>query len=526
MNKRTLTSLFALWAIGLSAQNITWSEDVAPILYQNCANCHRDGGLGHFSLVGYNAAYSNRDAIQYAVEARKMPPWKPDPTYSRFAHERRLSDSQIQTIRQWVEGGAPSGDLSKAPSEPVFNDASSVGVAPDQMLKTPFYTVTATDDEYRCFVIPNGLSQTSYLRGLEALPGNHEIVHHILVYEDATGKARQLDADTPEPGYVNFGGPGVQGARLVGAWVPGARTELLPPFLGVKLNAGADLIVQMHYPKGATGKSDQTTLNLFLTSNNQGIREVSLAPILNHTPLSLENYPLSIAPNEVKTYHARFRIQQNASLIGAGPHMHLIGRNIVSFGVTPQGDTIRFIRINDWDFHWQGSYTFQKVKKIPAGTMLHAYATYDNTPDNPFQPVSPPQPVEQGEATTDEMMLVYFAYMAYQPGDENIVLDSTLLTSSIVTAPTTAGLGNMKVSPNPLQTPDAQIEINLEEKTTLQVSLCNPDGRTLRVLTEQQTVQPGLWQNTYDLGDLPAGVYFVKASTGSGGTKTVKLVKF
>lgn len=524
MTKFTLALLFASFASVSFSQTINWANDVAPILYQHCVQCHRDAGIGHFSLIGYGSAYTNRESILYATETRQMPPWKPDPSYRRLAHENRLSDAQIQTIRQWVEAGAPSGDLANAPADPVFTPGSAVGM-PDQVLKTPLYTVTATDDEYRCFVIPNGLAQTAYLRGLEAIPGNHEVVHHILIYEDATGKGRELDAATPEAGYVRFGGPGVTGARLVGAWVPGARTELLPPFMGIKLSPGADLIVQMHYPRGVTGQSDQTTLNLFLTPDNQGVREVSMAPLLNHTPLSLENYPLSIPPNTVKTYHAKFRLPQNGAVIGVGPHMHLIGRNIVSFGVTPQGDTIRLIRINDWDFHWQGGYTFQKVQKIPAGTMLHAYATYDNTLDNPHQPANPPQPVEQGEATTDEMMLVYFAYMAYQPGDEQILLDSTLLTSGLSDPIPTTVLSDCIVSPNPVQDNTLQLEINVLEKTDLRIEIYDLDGRLRLTATDEKQVPAGICHKRADLKGVPAGVYFARLMTSGGGVKTIKFIK-
>lgn len=523
MTKLKLFFLACLTTTVAAGQSVNWAHDVAPILYKHCVQCHRDGGLGHFSLVGYNNAYTYRESISHATETRQMPPWKPDPEYSRFAHENRLTNTEIETIRKWVEADAPAGDLNAAPDDPVVLTGSAVGM-PDQVLKTPLYTISATQDEYRCFVIPNGLSQTSYLRGLEAIPGNHEVVHHILIYEDATGKGRQLDAQTPEAGYVNFGGPGVSGARLVGAWVPGSRTELLPPFMGIKLSPGADLIVQMHYPAGTTGMSDQTTLNLFFTPTNQGVRELSIAPLINHTPLSLENYPLSIPANQVKSYHAKFKVPQNGSIVAVGPHMHLIGRNITCFGVTPQGDTMRLIRINDWDFHWQGSYTFQKVKKIPAGTTVHAYATYDNTVNNPHQPSDPPLPVEQGEATTDEMMLVYFAYMGYLPGDENIVLDSTLLTSSAIEPPPLSALAIAEIAPNPASGRHLNLHFSLTEATAFRVDLFDMDGRLQRRLAADQTRQAGEYREQYEIGDTPAGVYYLRFATANGAIRTLKAI--
>jgi hypothetical protein len=513
-----------LFSSSMPAQNITWATDIAPVLYENCAKCHRDGGLGHFSLIGYDNAYNRRYEIENATGARRMPPWMPDPSYRRLSHERRLSDAQIKTIAQWVNEGAPVGDLSKAPPVPVFSNASEVGM-PDHILFTPNYTISSTADEYRCFVVPNGLTQDKFLRGLEAIPGNHEVVHHILIYEDTTGKARQLDQQTPnEPGYLGFGGPGVNGARLVGAWVPGSRTELSPPNMGIKLTKGADLIVQMHYPAGSKGKSDRTTLNLFFTPTNQNVRQISLAPLINHF-LSLQNGPLSIPANTKKTFYARLKIPQSGSFLYIAPHMHLIGRNMTCFATTPQNDTIPLIRINDWNFHWQGGYSFQKVQTLPAQSTIHAYATYDNTMDNPFQPSNPPKTVSVGEATTDEMMLVYFAYMAYKPGDENILLDSTLLQSPVWEQPKPSEIAHWYLSPNPANDL-TYLHFKLLESTDVHISLSDVNGRLLQAWPIMENLSAGEHFEKLDLSALLPGVYYVSIRTTEDNIWTKKVIKY
>ena len=517
---------FLLAAAGPStgfAQTVNWATDVAPIFYDHCVKCHRDGGIGHFSLVGYDNAFSFRNIIQYKTETRQMPPWKADPAYRHFADENILTDAQIQTIKAWVEAGAPAGNMALAPPDPVFSSGSDIG-SPDLVLNTPLHTMTATQDEYRCFVLPAGLAQTAFLRGLEVIPGNHEAVHHVLVYEDTTGQARLLDAQTPEPGYVSFGGIGVQSAKLVGAWVPGSRTRLLPPFMGIKISAGADLVVQVHFPVSAYGMSETSVINLFFTPNNQGIREVTMAPLLNHTSLSLENGPLHIPANTVKTYHAKFTVPINGTLLAVAPHMHLIGHSIESFAVTLQGDTIPFIRIPDWDFHWQGSYTFQKALKVPFGSKLHAYATYDNTQNNPNNPSDPPKDVWVGEATTDEMMLVYFLYMAYQPGDENIVLDSTLLSSAAFEVRENERLGALRVSPNPAGG-QVQIDYTVKQRADVQASIIDTYGRVLMIVAWRRDLAPGDYRETTTVADLPPGLYFVRLQSEAGGALVARLVK-
>ena len=159
----------------------------------------------------------------------------------------------------------------------------------------------------------------------------------------------------------------------------------------------------MHYPKGVTGMSDQTKLNLFFTPTNQGIREIKLTPALNHTPFSLENGPLNIPPNQIKTYHAKFTMPQTVSVLSVSPHMHLIGRSIESFAVTPLNDTIPLIRINDWDFHWQGFYDYVTPVPIPYRSKLKASCVFDNTTDHQ---------VRWGESTEDEMCLVFVGFIA------------------------------------------------------------------------------------------------------------------
>ncbi len=517
-----LSALFA-FAQNTFAQSVNWANDIAPILFKHCVQCHRPAAIGGFSLLDYQSAFTNRYAMLEAVESKTMPPWKADPNYRHFVGENVLTAAQIQTIAAWVNNDGPAGDVSQAPQPPIFVPGSAVGI-PDEVLLTPAYTMNETEDEYRCFVIPSGLSQTQYLRGLEVIPGNHMAVHHVLVYEDVSGQAKLLDQQTPEPGYVSFGGPGVQGARLIGSWVPGNRPSLLPPFMGIKLNANADLVVQVHFPGSATGLTDQSTLNLFYTPTNQNIRQVSISPLLYHYPPALQNGPLYIQANEVKEFKEQFTLPQTGSVIAVGPHMHLIGRTIKAFGVTPVGDTIRLVNVPSWDFHWQGSYIFQNVQKVPAGTKVYAYATYDNTENNPFNPSFPPQDVAQGEATTDEMMLVYFTYMAYQSGDENIVLDSTLLSSNLPLAPQPAdNIESVSVSPNPAKDV-ATVVFELTEADEISLSLLNAQGQVVRDLPGTQRLPVGKHQQKLDVAGLPAGYYSLRLRNQKGGVRAVGLM--
>ncbi|MBC7873024.1 MAG: T9SS type A sorting domain-containing protein [Ferruginibacter sp.] len=428
---RKLYLFTCLCILSVKTFSQTWADNVAPLLFSKCASCHRPEGIAPFSLLTYNDAFSYRSSISNAVATKHMPPWPPDDNYVHFTGARTLTAAEISTIVNWVNAGAPPGNLGNAPPPPppVTN---SLGI-PDTVLKIPNYTSTAaTADVYQCFVLPLRLNNGRYVSAVEVVPGNSSIVHHVLVYQDTTANhaAQILDNASPGPGYTSFGGIGINSPILIDAWVAGTSVKKLPSIFGKRIYTNSDIVVQVHYPAGSSGRLDSTKVRLYYNSNPLP-REVRIEPILYHNAPVLVNGPLSIPANTIKTFEERFALPSffKASVLTVAPHMHLVGQSIKSYANKPNGDTIRFIDIPHWDFHWQGQYYFQRPVIVEGGSTLRAFATYNNTASNPHNPNSPPQTVNLGEATTDEMMLVYFAFTQYQAGDENIILDSSLLTT-------------------------------------------------------------------------------------------------
>lgn len=447
MKKAVCYLLLCLMGFRASAQ--TWAENVAPIFYSKCLSCHRPGGIAPFSLIGYPDAFSYRFSISSNVAARQMPPWPPADNYVHFSDARVLTQAEINTIVNWVTNGAPSGNIANAPPVPP-PPGNNLGT-PDISLRMPDYTSTASSgDIYQCFVLPLRLTAEKFISALEVIPGNSAIVHHVLVYQDTTAghAAQQLDNASPGPGYTSFGGIGVNSAVLLQGWVPGSTTKKMPVIFGQKIYPNSDIVIQVHYPAGSAGQPDSTKVRLYY-NNNAAARDVRMEPILYHLPPSLVNGPLSIPANTFRSFEERFTLPviYKATVLSVAPHMHLVGESIKSYANKPNGDTIRFIDIPHWDFHWQGQYYFQRPVIVDGGSTLRAFATYNNTASNPHNPNSPPQTVNLGEATTDEMMLVYFAFTSYQAGDENIIIDSTLLTTPVTDPLVRAG--NLRVFPNP-----------------------------------------------------------------------------
>jgi hypothetical protein len=468
----------------------TWSGSVAPIIYSKCGSCHVDGGIAPFPLTSYESVVAMNAPIQFALGRRTMPPWPPRDTEQRLAHSRALTQQELATIEAWITADMPRGNANAEPAPPRSLRSTQLPSAPEFTARIPTYTSTAsTRDVYQYFVLPTSFSTDRFIRAFEVMPGNPEIVHHALVFVDTTGTARSRDAQTPEPGFGGFGG---DAGDLVAAWAPGSPPVVLPSNFGLRLPAMADLVIQIHYPAGTAGRIDSTRLNL-LFADGGSIRTVSIAPILNHTTPSLLTPPFVLPPNVVTTMRNSFTIPFGTfSLLSVAPHMHLIGKSIKAVAVSPQADTTTLIDIPEWDFHWQGSYLYKKPIVIRTGTTLHGTAVYDNTGHNPHNPSSPPRTVRLGEATTDEMFLVYFMYTTYRNGDENLDLEALTAPTSVQEQYAQTDLG---VTPNPASTSF------MFDGQGAPAYLSDALGRVLR------TMPPSWERQAMDVADLPGGVY-------------------
>lgn len=493
-------------AVAASAQSPTWHEDISCIVYTHCTPCHNDGGAGHFSLASYTDAVFWRNEMRAATQVRYMPPWPPDPEYRALAHERVLSQAEIELIAAWVDGGYPEGDPANALPPPTYNDGPVIADPEITAIMEDFVIPPSTSDLYRCFVLDVDNPADRFITGLEVIPGNTAMVHHVLVFQDNTGQARLLDQNDPGPGYTSFGGIGVPSAKLIGAWVPGTRPFFTAPNMGIKLLANADIVIQVHYPASSLVEVDSTRINLRM-SDSPTLRNLSIDPILNHMAPTLQNGPLMIPAGQVRTFHARYTLPIGITSTGIAPHAHLICTSMKSYAVPPSGDTIPLIDIPNWDFAWQGFYDFRNPVYLPAGTQVHGFATYDNTVNNPRNPNSPPQLVTLGEATTDEMMLFYFAYTPGTPADTLIVVDDgsgpdyymDCTPGATVGISTSVNEDAIAVWPSP--TTD---RINVQGVPANGfVRLLDSQGRLVRVIRPTSTLA------TFDVGGLASGLYVV-----------------
>lgn len=506
-----------LWLgiLGMSPSfaQVNYSEHIAPIIYNNCTSCHRLGEIAPFPLTNYEEVAAWGGMIQYVTELKYMPPWTPDRTYSHFVGERGLSNDEIQLIADWVANGTPQGNPELEPPLPEFPTGSQLGT-PDLVIEMAeeYFIEGNNEDEYRIFVLPTGLIEDKEITAIEFRPGNKRAVHHALIAYETGGLANLQDALDPDYGYEAFGGFGVPVQGRFTGYTPGIQTVFFPEGIGTTLPANADLLLQVHYAPLPTDETDKSLLNVFYKKSDDPItRELQQLPV---TPLDLDGgwFSFSIPPDEVKSFHGTTVISEDISLISVYPHCHYLGKDWEIFAVTPASDTINIIRIEEWDFNWQGSYTFDRMKKIPNGSVIHVNASYDNTVNNPYNPNNPPQTVTWGEGTTDEMYLVGMTFVPYQFGDEDVVIGGDIATG-IETANSKSGFQLYPPFPNPTKG-EAVLSYYLDKKQNISIELFDMNGVLVKSIVANEARPSGNHQLEFNTKQLPKGAYTIRLKVG------------
>lgn len=492
-------------------QEVTFAKHIAPIVYKHCTSCHREGEIAPFPLTNYEEVKDRGAFISYVTTSRYMPPFKPQTGIQHYQKENYLSDDQIQLISKWVDQGMEYGDQADEPELPVFPEGSQVGTPDLAVSFAQSYKHKGTGaDEYRYFVIPTNLTEAKYLTALEVRPGNKKVVHHTLVWADSTGKSMAADLATPEYGYEGTGASAADNLNnQLPGYVPGQKPIVYKDGLAIRIPKGADLLLQMHYAPSVTDELDSTTVNLFFA------KEPTTRAVQSHVMLPLPaviNELFVIPANKVKTFHGKQSVPIKTTLLGVGPHCHLLGQSWHIFAVRPGNDTVQLMKINEWDFNWQGSYNFVKPVILPAGSVIHAIATYDNTSANINNPNDPPKLVSWGENTSDEMYYLPLIFMYYKNGDENLVFEDEALS---VNGPAKENDGSIlyPVYPNPAGN-ETNVYFTLEKTEKITLSVFNDQGKLITTIFNNKLFASGQHLQKFQTGNYPNGFYTVVLKNG------------
>jgi tetratricopeptide (TPR) repeat protein len=386
-------------AVSAAEAEITFSKDIAPIIFSRCAVCHRPGEVAPFSLLSYGDVSKRARQIAEVTRRRYMPPWLPEPSSGEllFSGERRLTDAESESIERWVGKGAPEGDPADLPPLPTWSEGWQLG-KPDLVLRMEeaFTVPPEGHDLFRKFVIPIDVPATRYVRAVEIRPGNPRVLHHAVVKIDRTGSVRQLDALDPGAGYggMVFSEGESPDGHFIG-WSPGRVAAGGSDDLAWRLDPGSDMVLQLHLQPNGRPEAIQVVIGLFFAP---------APPSRIAFGLQLGSYTIDI-PAGVKDYVVEdsYELPVDVDLLSLYPHAHYLCREVVAVAVFADGSKKSLIWIKNWDFNWQAEYRYNTPVRLPKGTRVTMRYTYDNSADNPRNPTVPPKRVVYGGHSTDEM---------------------------------------------------------------------------------------------------------------------------
>ncbi len=422
------------------AQDVTFTRDIAPIVFKSCASCHRKGGPAPFALTTYDEVRRRATQIATVTRSRFMPPWKVEPGVGHFVGQDPLTDSQIAQLETWARSGAPPGDAGVLPPLPDLPDGWLLG-KPDLIVKPPkpFTLQAQPTDAFRIFAIRLPVTKRTYVRGIEFRPGNARVVHHANIRIDRTAATRQLDDADPLPGYDGLMPRSAEypDGHFLG-WTPGQVAPLVSPDLAWTLEPGSDLVVQLHLQPSGAVEQVQPEIGLFFSDR---------PPTRTPTILRLGSQAIEIPPGEPRyVIRDAYTLPVDVDLLAVQPHAHYRAREIRGTAHLPDGTSRLVLHITDWDFRWQHVYREVTPIRLPKGTRLSMEYTYDNSAENVRNPQLPPARVFWGQRSKDEMGDLWFQLLATNDRDRQVM--SEQITTKMTTEDIAGYETMLRVDPN------------------------------------------------------------------------------
>lgn len=390
-------------AMKLAPRDVDFSA-LFPVFADNCVPCHSPEGNAPFCLNSYAAISRKSAVIKDVMLQRLMPPFLADPRYSHLVNAPRINDSVRGEIIRWIDHGAKPAK-SKYTGKTGVSQADSV-TGSCKTFRAKEHTISSNSDSYQCFVIDLDLKTDTFVNCLRYHSTNKAAIHHIMVYLD-TGHVLGNSPDCWDCMKNDI----VNKLIPIDSWSRGMLACKLTDGFAFKFPKGSKLLLQTHYgDEGNKGQHEQTTIDLFYSA--RPTREVKFE-IINKLDIFLP-------ANKVKTESLKFKTDSAISLIGCVPHMHFLAKKIEIFAITPDLRKINILKINNWDYLWQGSYFLSSLVQVPAHSSIYMNAVFDNTTNNPQQPNDPVRDVKYDTYSNEEMMVLCLYTVPWKSSDEYV----------------------------------------------------------------------------------------------------------
>ncbi len=378
-----------------------YGTEVAPIIVEQCANCHREGGIGPFAMDSHLMLQGWSPMIREVLLTKRMPPTQVDPNVGHFDNALYISPSEMQTLVHWIDGGAPRGSHPVDPLTEVEHvDMKSWRLGePDYIVTAPNHEIPATGVlDYINVNVPLNFDEDKWVRAVQYIPGDEAVLHHLLTYvTPPTGSFDGGEGDTTSTAR-----------RFLEGYAPGKVDPIeFPTNTGVKIPAGHQLSMQFHYTTNGRATTDETKLGLYIYDE---------AP--DH-----ENFTRSVAggfrvPPYERDYpvKASYTFDEAVVVTGLRAHMHFRGKDMQFFAEYPNGTMEQLLNVPNYSYAWQPTYQLSEPVSLPSGTKVHVTGSFDNSEHNPANP-DPSKTLTFGLQSWDEMFIGYWTYHAQDGGE-------------------------------------------------------------------------------------------------------------
>ena len=365
--------------------SVSYTDDIVPILQENCVSCHHDGAIGPWSMSSHAMVRGWSPMMREVVMTRRMPPGQIDGHVGKkIAEVAGLSIEEKQKLIHWIDAGAPMGEGVDPLPQMTFTDGRFSLGEPDMVFKVPAQSIPATGIvDYRYVPVELNLDRDVWIRAMEFVPGDREVLHHVITYlsspADKSGSEQNKAAERGD----NIGG-----------FAPGRQPDQFRDNSGRFIPKGSNLLLQMHYTTSGRETVDETEVGLF-------IYDKPPAFVMSGGVAGQRRF---LVPPGAKEHMLRGEqsVERDAYLYEMTPHMHFRGKHMSYSVEYPNGKTEQLLSVPKYDFNWQFNYRLEEPLFLPAGSKLIATGAMDNSDRNPGNP-DPTKPVFFGLQTMHEM---------------------------------------------------------------------------------------------------------------------------
>ncbi|MFL2855063.1 MAG: redoxin domain-containing protein [Pseudohongiellaceae bacterium] len=375
-----------------------YESDIAPIIAEQCASCHREGGIGPFALDSHLMLQGWSPMIREVLLTRRMPPTQVDPNIGHFSNARYIPDEDLQKLVHWIDAGSPKG---LAVSDPLaaleFPDRRDWQLGePDYVITAPRHEIPATGVlDYINVDVPLPFEEDKWVKAVQYIAGDESVLHHLLTYVTAPAEVAQGEAAT-----VNTA------TRFLEGYAPGKVDAMtFPENTGVYIPEGYKLSMQFHYTTNGRATSDETVLGLYTYDE----------------PPKYENFTQSVSgmfriPPYTQDHEASARHVFNEDVVVTGlrAHMHFRGKDMKFSAEYPDGTMVDLLSVPNYSYAWQPTYALEEPMHLPVGTRVHVTGAFDNSEHNPANP-DPSKELTFGLQSWDEMFIGYWTYHSAEP---------------------------------------------------------------------------------------------------------------